>query len=262
MEIVQDQMSKFHLLYLSTFDKLRPDLSQFQRNLRSLRDAHPLGDTESLGRLMGVSEDVVRKWMTGRRKPKLGSLFKLQEVLGLSGIHQLFYQEQNFLRKVLLEKNYSLRFDARPKHKEYENEHEIRSFIHAMLEGKEVALSRSQLAKKFFVSEGWLKYRYDLELKELSVLHLARLVDEKERRDKDTDVIIDRAVSQTLSRARDTTIENILSEVPVERIHYVEDLTDLQLTMSILKARHKRGDVNRFGITYDWELDVDDLDSF
>jgi hypothetical protein len=61
---------------------------------------------------------------------------------------------------------------------------------------------------------------------------------------------------------RDTTIENVLSEVPLERIHYVEELSDLQLTMSILKARHKRGDVKRFGIKYDWELDIDDPDSF
>ena len=184
-EYAQSQVVQYHMLYISSFDELRPDVGQLRRNLHALREAHPMGDSENLGPLVGVSGDVVRKWRTGKLKPRLESLGKLSGALGLRGIHQLFLSERDFLRRVVLQKNLPLRFNARPEYRSIETDYQIERLFAAMLTGEVETMSRSQIASRFSVSEGYLTYNFGAELRMLSQKHRNRKVYEKELRDKD-----------------------------------------------------------------------------
>ena len=255
LDELQAQIRQFQFFYLVTFDKLRPDPSMLRRNLEALKACHPMGESGSLALLMGVSEDVVRNWMNGKRKPKLATLFQLQSALGLAGIYQLFYPETVFLRRVLVQRNYGLRFDARPEHKSLELESQIGDVIHTMLVGINQTMSRKELANKFGVTMGYLQYRFGSQLRQLSRQHLERLAEDKTKCDSDARVLIDRAVSQVISRNKSTTIENVMADVPRGRRELVEALSETEMNLLILKARHRR---NHIQDTPDLNLSEDD----
>jgi len=59
------------------------------------------------------------------------------------------------------------------------------SFVTTVLPGKVETMSRSQIASRVSVSEGYLTYNFGAELRMLSQKHRNRKVYEKELRDKD-----------------------------------------------------------------------------
>ena len=63
-EYAQSQVVQYHMLYISSFDELRPDVGQLRRNLHALREAHPMGDSENFGAV---------SWCIRRRSKKVAN---------------------------------------------------------------------------------------------------------------------------------------------------------------------------------------------
>ncbi len=213
-EELSRQRMLFHLFYISTYDEFRPDFERFSSNLRALQEAYPEANSEYLGRVMGCGDDVVRNWVKGRRKPKIESLFMLQRALGFMGPHQLFSKDKYFVSAVALAKNLSLNFNTRSRFRDLMKEVEIKQAMEAMICGQEETVSRSDLAERFGVTTGYLASRYRMECTALSDAHRHRGALEKEKRDTDLSVMLDRAFTMCRSRRNKWTIENIVKELP------------------------------------------------
>ena len=235
-EELSRQQTLFYLFYICTYDEFRPEMARLIHNLQALREAYPSATSRYLGELIGVSEDVVRKWIGGSRKPRLDSLFRLQVALGLSGIHQLFLPDTEFIARIMMSKNLALNFNARSRFKDIKKEQEIKEFMLAMIEGEEETMSRENLAKKFGVSVGYLKSRYMRECEHLSRVHKHRMILEKEQRDADFAVQLDRALSMVASRKKKWTIENTLAEMPAGAANGI-DFQELFITFGKAKER-------------------------
>ena len=188
-EELSRQQLLFHLFYISTYDEYRPTFGRFTENLKALQEAFPEATSEHLGSLMGCADDVVRNWIKGRRKPQVASLFRLQEVLGLEGPHQLFAVDSHFINKIAMSKNLSLRFNSRSRFRDMMKEAEIKKTMEEMIIGVEKTVSREDLAKRFGVTPGYLVSRFKQESKALSEAHLHRRAREKEERDADLAVL-------------------------------------------------------------------------
>jgi len=150
----------FTLFYVHTFEEFRPEFSRLRENLKALRAWYPSATSQILGDLMGVSEDVVRKWISGARKPLIESLFQLHEALGLYGPHQLFYDTKTFLAKVSVSKTMSLHFNARDSERLLTKEEVIAGAFRRIFDGLDETVSRKVFAKKFDVSQGYLQSRF------------------------------------------------------------------------------------------------------
>lgn len=235
-EELSRQQLQFHLFYISTYDEYRPTFSRFSENLKALQDAFPEASSEHLGSLMGCADDVVRKWITGRRKPQLATLFRLQEVLGLDGIHQLFASDSFFIDKVVMSKNLSLKFNGRSRYRDLMKEAEIRKTMEAMIAGLVHTESREIIAMRFGVTPGYLASRFKNESMALSRAHLHRRALEKEQRDADLTVLMDRAFSMCRSRKRAWTIENIVRELPSGTL---EGMGSKDVFMAVQKAKER-----------------------
>ncbi|MDG1987408.1 MAG: hypothetical protein P8J18_05485 [Halieaceae bacterium] len=71
----------------------------------------------------------------------------------------------------------------------------------------------------------------------------------------DARMLIDRTVSQVISRNKSTTIENVMADVPRGRKELVEALSETEMNLLILKARQRR---NHIQDTPDLNLSEDD----
>lgn len=226
----------FTLFYVHTYDEFRPEYSRFKDNLSALRKCFPAITGEVLGNLMGVSEDVVRKWISGARKPLVESLFQLQEALGLYGPHQLFYDTSTFLKKVSMSKTMSLHFNARDDERLLSKEEIIEREFQRIFDGTCSTVSRRDLAKKFDVSVGYLQSRFYDNCRYLSQLHEERRQIEKEARDNALGIQLDRALSMVRSRRKKWTLENVIKEMPTEPMASIS-YKDLYLAFQKAKQR-------------------------
>lgn len=226
----------FTLFYVHTFEEFRPEFSRFRENLIALKKCFPSTTSQILGDLMGVSEDVVRKWISGARKPLVESLFQLQRALGLYGPHQLFYDTNTFLAKIAVSKTMSLHFNARDKEHFFSKEEIILRKFHRIFDGKDKTVSRKVLAKKFDVSIGYLQSRFYDQCRQLSCLHAERRQIEKEKSDNDLAVQLDRALSMVRSRKKKWTLENVMKEMPEEAL---ASTNQKNLHIAFLKAKER-----------------------
>jgi len=231
------QRQLFTLFYLDTYDEVRPTLVTLVENLKALRQAYPGATSKYLGDAMGVSDDVVKKWVSGRRKPRLETLFLLQKVLGLFGPHQLFYNTEIFINKVLLAKSLSLKFNTRSPFAGMVKDREIRAEFEDMLAGKIPTISRSDLALQFEVSEGFLMSRYSVLCERLSTAHAARLEYERELRAKNLVEQFTIALGRVRSRKRSWTLVNVIRELNDPSI--IEGIAEVDLVMPLMKAKVK-----------------------
>lgn len=212
-EELEHQRRLFTLFYVDTYEEIRPSFQLLADNLKALKRAYPEASSKYLGDAMGVSDDVVKKWISGKRRPQLASLYQLQKVLGLYGPHQLFYKTDLFLNKVFLSKALSLKFNRRSEFADVLKDAEIRSCFDDMIRGKEFTISRSDFAQRFGVSEGLLMSRYSQLCEQLSVAHQNRLTREKELKQKDLIQQLSLALGRVRSRRKTWTLDNTIAEL-------------------------------------------------
>lgn len=114
------------------------------------------------------------------------------------------------------------------------------SFLTTALPGEVETMSRSQIASRFSVSEGYLTYNFGAELRMLSQKHRNRKLYDKELRKKDLQVIVYRAVSHRTSRSRTTNSDGVLADVPTNRLRDLVNLTESRLETMIFQGEEKR----------------------
>ncbi len=212
-EEIKRQRRFYWMFYISTYKEFQPNFSNLLINLEELRCAYPGATSEFLGELMGCGEDVVRKWRRGKRKPKLESIFALQKALGLHGPHQLFLPSKLFMKEIILSRNLELKFNSRSQYNYLMLDVGIKEYLESMISGERESMGRDRLAKRFGVTVGHLKSRFPKECARLSEVHEHRRALEKQQRDADFDVQMDRALTKCISRGNTWTIEHILAEL-------------------------------------------------
>lgn len=236
-EELEVQRQLFTLFYLDTYEEVRPNFVTLTENLKALRQAFPDATSKYLGDAMGVSDDVVKKWLSGRRKPRLETLFSLQKVLGLFGPHQLFYKTEMFINKVLLAKSLALKFNTRSPFAGMVKDREIREEFENMLAGQVPTISRSDLAQQFEVSEGFLMSRYSILCEQLSIAHAARLEYERELRNKNIVEQFTISLGRVRSRKKTWTVANVIGELNDPTI--IIGLSEVDLVLPFEKAKVK-----------------------
>ena len=97
-------------------------------------------------------------------------------------------------------------------------------------------LRRGGLAERFGVTKGYLVSRFRLECAALSEAHHHRIALEKEVRDADLSVMLDRAFTMCRSRRNKWTIENIVKELPEGTLEEMEH-KDIYLAVGKVKER-------------------------
>lgn len=242
-EELESQRELFTLFYLNTYDEFRPEFNTFIDNLKALKQAYPGATSKYLGDAMGVSDDVVKKWLSGRRKPRLETLFLLQKALGLYGPHQLFYRTELFIDKVLLAKSMSLKFNTRCKFAGMQKAREIKEEFELIFSGELPTMSRSALAEKYEVSEGFLTSRFSFQCEQLSLAHEARLAQERAEREKNIIEQLALALGKVRSRKRKWTLSNAISELKDPRI--IDGIERTDLVIPFEKAKQRLREIDR-----------------
>ena len=234
-EKIENLNEIFTLFYMDTYEGVRPTFVSLVENLKALKRAYPQASNKYLGDLMGVSEDVVKKWMSGKRKPQVNSLFLLYKALGLYGPHQLFYPTEIFMSKVILSKALSLKFNARSEFAGVLKEKEIIDSFESMICGLENTISRETFALRHDVTVGFLMSRFGSYCERLTRAHEARLADLRENRKKDLVAQFTIALGRIRSRKKKWTISNAIDYLNDPGI--VEGFTHEELFIPFSKAK-------------------------
>ena len=234
-EVLETLNETFTLFYLDTFEGVRPSLFSLVDNLKALKRAYPEASNKYLGDLMGVSEDVVKKWMQGKRKPQLTTLYLLYRGLGLYGPHQLFYPPDIFMSKVILSKALSLRFNTRSEFAGMVKTKEIIDSFESMISGLEPTVSRSEFAKRHEVTDGYLMSSYSAFCERLTRAHADRLSDLREKRKVDLIEQLAIALGKVRSRKKKWNIYNAVAHLEDPSI--VDEFSEDELFIPLEKAK-------------------------
>lgn len=229
------QRELFTLFYVDTYEEFRPEFNALVNNLKALKQAFPDATSKYLGDAMGVSDDVVKKWISGRRKPRIETLFQLQKVLGLYGPHQLFYKTEMFMNKVLLSKSLSLKFNTRSPFSGMVKDREILAEFQRIFSGEIPTVSRADFAERFDVSEGFLMSRYAGLCHRLSAAHANHLAHLREVKAKELVEQLTIALGKVSSRKKSWTIENAIKELKDPSI--ISGMQEHELVIPIEKAK-------------------------
>ncbi|WP_353304095.1 hypothetical protein [Sessilibacter corallicola] len=235
----------FTLFYLDTYEGVKPSFESLKENLKALKRAYPEATSRYLGDLMGTSEDVVRRWLSGKKKPQISSIYLLYKVLGLYGPHQLFYPTDIFISKVILSKALSLKFNTRSEFAGMVKAKSIIDSFESMLSGLQPTVSRADFARMHEVTEGFLMSSYSGYCERLSIAHQARLTDLRANKKKDLVEQFAVALGKVRSRKKQWTIDNT--------IQYLEDpslvdgfsSSELYIPFSKAKKRLREMDILR-----------------
>lgn len=234
-EEVENFNEVFTLFYLDTYEGAKPSFESLKTNLKALKTAYPEATSRYLGDLMGVSNDVVKKWLSGKRKPQISSIYMLYKALGLYGPHQLFYPTDIFVSKVILSKALSLKFNTRSEFAGMIKAKNIVDSFESMISGLEPTISRAGFAEKHEVTEGFLMSSYSAYCERLSSAHEARLADLRALRKNNLVEQFAIALGKVRSRKKRWTIDNAINYL--EDSSLVEGFSTSELYVPFSKAK-------------------------
>ncbi len=224
----------FTLFYANTYSEYRPRKAQLVKNLKALRSIFPSATSRYLGDAMGVSEDIVRKWISGSRKPQLDTLFLLQKALGLFGPHQLFYDTQVFLKKVALNGRIALKLNKKSEYNSLMLESRISKFLNGVIAGQHEPISRTKIAQRFGVSESYLQRRFSGLCQRVSDALSEHRFTIRSQQVLRIEYQMEQAVSTLISKDRTITLENALNYFTQKEI--IKNFQDYELLVFLQKA--------------------------
>lgn len=239
---VQEQLLKYDVFYPEVVTPSSEwSMKALARNLRALIQMQGDENLSEVAFRCGVSEHTLKDWCSGRHSISLESLVNLIEGLGLSRASELFGSPEHFMSVTLHQ--FSGHFNFRQKQDHRSVIPEISSFFQSVLSGREKAISRADIAKRFGVSKGMIEHAFKDEVRKVSKLYLERKEAESLKVKDSLQYEMNRAVRRCGAKGRKLDWSHILAELEGIDFRVVRqkdlDLAKAEAIKSYVDSRHR-----------------------